>query len=104
MANEPASEQAVLVYLDGVVLRSRTYDDLYTLEDQLIAVIEREALGEFDGNEIGEEGAVIFMYGPDAERLYAGVEATLRSCPLCEGARVVVRFGGPGASQRELAL
>ena len=41
MANDNRSEQAVLVYLDGVGVPSEAYEqhDLATLEDQLIAVL-----------------------------------------------------------------
>jgi hypothetical protein len=70
----------------------------------LIEVIEHDKLGEFDGNEVGVGGATLFMYGLDAEKLFAGIEATLRSYPLCKGARVVIRYGGPGAEQRQLML
>ncbi len=101
-----AVEQAVLVYLRGCGLPERVYEecDLATLEDKLIEVIERAELGEFDGNEVGVGGATLFMYGADAEKLFAGVEAVLRSYPLCRGARVVIRYGGPGSQQREVQL
>ena len=99
-------EQAVLVYLDGTSLPAQVYQDcdLATIENRLTEVIERESLGEFDGNEVGPTEAILFMYGPGAERLFAGVEQTLRDYPLCKGARVVIRQGGPGASQREVRL
>ena len=51
--------------------------------------------------EIGPAETTLFMYGPDAERLFAGVEQTLRNYPLCQGARVVIRRGGPGSEERE---
>jgi hypothetical protein len=103
-------EQAVIVHLDGTSLPAEVYEkcDLATIEDRLIEVIEREGLGEFDGNEVGvgecAGEASLFMYGPDAEQLFAGIEQTLRSYPLCQGARVVVRRGGPGAQEREVRL
>jgi hypothetical protein len=102
----PRVEQAVLVYLDSTGLPERVYEecDLATIEDQLSEIIERDQLGEFDGNEVGPAGATLFMYGPDAERLFAAVEATLRAYPLCQNARVVVRRGAPGSSQREVTL
>ena len=53
---------------------------------------------------LGPTETTLFMYGPDAERLFAGVEATLRAYPLCRGARVVIRRGGPGAATREVRL
>jgi hypothetical protein len=103
--SEP-TQQAVLVHLDGTDLADNVYEecDLSTLEDRLIEVIERDGLGEFDGNEIGPGETTLFMYGPDAERLFAGIEQTLRSYPLCERARVENRRGGPGAQQREVRL
>lgn len=64
----------------------------------------REGLGIFDGNGVGPGEATLFMYGPDAERLFAGIEKTLRAYPLCQNARVVIRKGGPGAEEREIRL
>ena len=103
-AEEKPPQQAVLVYLDGTGLPDEVYEecDLETIESRLTEVIEREGLGEFDGNEIGSEEVTLFMYGPDAERLFAGIEATLRAYPLCQGARVVIRDGEPG--EREVRL
>lgn len=101
-----ASTNAVLVYLDGQGLPDLVYrdNDLSTLEDQLREVIQAGELGEFDGNEFGPAETTLYMYGPDAERLFAGIESTLRAYPLCQNARVVLRSGGPGANQRELRL
>jgi hypothetical protein len=101
-----ASTQAVLIYLDGQGLPDHVYrdNDLSTLEDRLIQAIQAGALGEFDGNEVGPAETTLYMYGPDAERLFAGIESTLRGYPLSKNARVVLRYGGPGANQRELRL
>lgn len=99
-------QQAVLVHLDGTGLSDSVYQecDTATIEDRLIEVIERGGLGEFDGSETGPTETTLFMYGPDAERLFAGIEQTLRAYPLCQGARVVIRRGGPGAGEREIQL
>jgi len=101
-----APSQAVLVHLDGQGLPDDVYrnNDLATLEDRLREAIEAGVLGEFDGNEVGPTVTTLYMYGPDAERLFAGIESTLRAYPLCKNARVVVRSGGPGANQREVRL
>jgi hypothetical protein len=81
--------QAVLVYLDGTGLPNHVYqeNDLTTLEDQLIEVVDRESLGEFDGKELGPTETTLFPYGPDAERLFLGIESTLPSHPLCQERR-----------------
>ena len=43
---------------------------MIALSDKLEAVIEKQNVGMFDGNEIGGGEMTLFMYGPDAERLY----------------------------------
>lgn len=102
----PSSEQAVIVYLDGVGLPDETYAeyDLATLEDQLDAVVREGRLGEYDGNEFGPTEVALYFYGSDAERLSAALAPVLTDYPLCRGARVVVRAGGPGAPQREFRM
>jgi hypothetical protein len=99
-------EQALIIHIDLANLPAEVLDqhDLATIEAELTAAIAAGGLGEFDGNEVGEQSAIIYMYGPDAERLFAGVEQILRSSPLCRGARAIVRSGGPGATQREVIL
>jgi hypothetical protein len=103
--NSP-KEQAVLVYIDGFNLSKEIYEkyDLATLEDQLIEAIESQSLGEFDGNEFGPNGTVLYMYAPNAEALFAGIEPILLAYPLCQNARVIVRQGGPGSQAREILL
>jgi|SRR5882724_850517 len=103
---QPVLEQALLVYLKGSGLPAHVYQecDLGTIGSRLREVIVRERLGLFDGNAVGPTEAILYMYGADAERLFAGVERTLRDYPPCEGTRVVIRRGGSGAEQRELTL
>lgn len=99
-------EQAVLVHLRGSGLSDETYEkfDVSTLEDQLREVIQNRRLGELDGNEFGPDEVVIYMYGPDAERLFVAVEPVLRAYPLCREGTVVIRRGPPGSPQREIKL
>ncbi|HEU4544459.1 MAG TPA: hypothetical protein VFR23_25235 [Jiangellaceae bacterium] len=42
---------------------------IFELEDRLLSVIDARGLGEFDGNEFDEGEAVLYCYGPDADRL-----------------------------------
>jgi hypothetical protein len=99
-------DQAVLVYLDGTGLPDAVYEryDLATLEDRLSEALARQGTGEFDGNEIGPGETTLFMYGADAEKLFATIEPLLRAYPLCKGARVVIRAGEPGSPERQLRL
>lgn len=99
-------DQAVIVYLKGTGLPDEVYAeyDLDTLEDRLSRTIAEGKLGDFDGTESGPEETALFMYGPDADRLFSGIEPILRAYPLCENARIVIRFGTPGAKLREITL
>lgn len=101
-----AGEQAVLVYLDGVSLPEEVYEscDLFTLEDQLEDALRENGAGDFDGDEIGEEGTILFIYGPSAKKILAAIEPVLRSYPLCQNARAVLRYGEPGSPQDEVSL
>ena len=104
-ANE---EQAVLVFLSRTSPCGTAYtpDALVSLEEALAAAIVRHGVGEFDGDEIGlQSGDVtLYMYGPDAEALFAAIEEILRRNPLTHGAQVVLRKGGPGSMQRDIRI
>lgn len=101
-----AEEQAVLIHLDGLSLPDAVYEqyDLATLEDDLIAAMDSAGTGELDGNEVGPEGAILFLYGPDAAALLASIEPILHASPLCQNARIVLRAGDPGAPETEVRL
>jgi len=92
--------------LDGTSLPTEVYErrDVATLEDELVAVLEGSGLGEFDGDEAGPGETALYLYGPDAGALFAGIEPLLRGNPLCRNARVVVRFGGPGAAEKQVRI
>lgn len=100
------TQQAVLIHLDGLGLSSEIYEkyDLSTLEDQLSEVLEPEGIGEVDGNEIGPEETIIFLYGADAEKIFTEIQPVLRSYPLCQNAKVEIRHGAPGAHYREVTI
>jgi len=71
---------------------------VFALEDELTAAIEQVHAGEFDGNEVGDGEAVLYMYGPDADALYAAVAQGIRSRrgegSASMGARCVCVFHG----------
>jgi hypothetical protein len=50
-------------------------------------------VGEFDGEESGEGRCVLFMYGPDADRLFAVVEPILKAAPLPREGFAIKRYG-----------
>lgn len=76
---------------------------LWRLERRLEKAIERADVGELDGNEIGEEEAVFYMYGPDRDRLWQAVEPVLRSSDVLP-AYALLRAGGPDAESERVDL
>jgi hypothetical protein len=94
-----AEDQAVLVYV-----KSEDFDGMMPIHDKLWALLDNSSIGMFDGNEIGGGETVLFLYGPDAELLFTKIEPVLRADEFCKEARVVIRWGGPNAPQREVNL
>jgi hypothetical protein len=100
--------QAVIIHLDSAAAPGGklTPAVLADLEENLGAIINRLGLGEFDGDEIAVDGsaATLYMYGPEADRLFSGIESTLRASQLSRKARVELRYGAPGSKIREIRL
>jgi hypothetical protein len=59
----------------------------------LLQTIADHGVGEFDGEESGEGRCVLFMYGPDADRLFAVVEPILKAAPLPREGFAIKRYG-----------
>jgi hypothetical protein len=99
-----AEDQAVIVHLrlSSATFGSRAeVDQLFKLEEKVAAAVEGSLVGEHDGNEIGAGEFIIFCYGPNADRLFAVIEPILRASIHSKGARVVIRYGKPGAREAE---
>src|SRR5688500_11266942 len=95
----PPSAGAGLIRPDGTGRPGAAYAprDRAPLGGQLRAAIARGDLGAYAGAETGPGETTVYLYGPDAERLFAGIDATLRANPLCRNAQVTIRRGPPGA-------
>jgi hypothetical protein len=85
----------VLVYFE---YGSTDLSALFALEDRLDPVIQKAMVGELDGNEVATDGSdgTLFLYGPDADVLFAAVCPRSEAAPFMSGARVV-RYGPPTA-------
>ncbi|WP_246811386.1 hypothetical protein [Mesorhizobium sp. AA22] len=92
-------EQAVIVYLllnDGQFGTSKERASIFALEDRLEQVVGNASVGEFDGDEFGDGKCILYMYGPDAERLFFVIEPVLKSSPAAVGGYAIKRFGKAG--------
>lgn len=97
-----SEEQAVLIHV-GVPDKPDEFG-LDLIEDPVIEALEATDVGEYDGNEIGPDTAVIYLYGPDADRLLDAVRPALQDSPLPDGSYAVKRYGPPGADEERVEL
>jgi hypothetical protein len=106
-AIEFGSQQAVTVYLDGRSLSEEVYanTDAGDLADMFTAALSAGSLGEVrDDDWMGGAEVGLYMYGPDAERMFKAIEPALLSYPLGQNARVVIRTGAKGSAEREVRI
>ena len=64
-----------------------------SLADTLARAIDESQVGEFDGEEFGDCRCVLYMYGPNADRLFEVVEPFLKAAPLARGGFAIKRYG-----------
>jgi len=97
------ADQAVIV---NVPLRGarRGAVSLTELGDRLAELVDAAGVGEFDGDLIGEDLGVLYLYGPDADRLWDAIEGEVESASLPGGSYVVKRYGDPGDPETRVDL
>ena len=89
-------EHAVIVHLvlsDGDVGSEAEQARVWELEDQLAPAIAAARVGQYDGNEIAEGEAVLYMYGPSVDSLFDVVRPLLREFTPLPGSHVIKRYG-----------
>jgi len=71
--------------------------EFYHLAGRLASLVEREGIGQFDGDEFADGQCAMFLYGPDADILFNTIAPVLRSSSFARHARgrVVKNYGGP---------
>ncbi|RUT91265.1 hypothetical protein EOD23_35580 [Mesorhizobium sp. USDA-HM6] len=92
-------EQAVIVYLllsGGQFGALQERQSVQVLEDRLNQVVSDAGVGEFDGDEFGGGKCTLYLYGPDAEKLFHVIEPVLKSSPVAAGGYAIKRFGAAG--------
>ena len=79
---------------------------LREVEDRLDTAIKSASVGEYDGDEIATNlsDGFLYMYGPDADGLFAVVRRVLESAPFMWGAVVRVRYGPPGSRETKVTI
>ena len=79
---------------------------LFELEGRLESAISGAAAGEYDGSEIATDGSdgFLYMYGPDADTLFAIARPILEQVDFMQGAKVKLRYGPIADGTREAEI
>jgi hypothetical protein len=87
-------EHAVIIHFR---YGSTNLQPIFDLEDELERAINAAQVGQFDGNEVAVDGSdgSLYMYGPDADRLFATVKPILETRQFMHGATATLRYGPP---------
>ena len=82
---------AVMVHFD---YNPKDKARIHALERRLGGAIKRAGAGELGESELHVDGndGYLYMFGPDADRLYRVSEPILKSSPLMNGAEVTERY------------
>ena len=83
---------------------SEEMDAIHELSDALEEAIEENEAGEFDGDEFGGGECTLYMYGPDADKLFETIRKPLKASPLAKSGYVLKRYGPPADGVKEVRV
>jgi hypothetical protein len=105
LSAEGADEHAVIVHIamSGEFGAAAEVRAIRRLERRLEKAIRRARVGEFDGDEFGMGEAVLYMYGPSKDQLWAAIEPALLKFPV-RPVHALLRAGGPDIEAQRVDL
>jgi hypothetical protein len=85
-------EEAVIVHFD---YGKKDWSTFFQFEKELENAISAAAVGEYDGNELAVDGSdgSMYIYGPDADKLFAFVRPRLLAATFLKNVIVTLRYG-----------
>lgn len=89
-------QQAVIVHLrlsDDGFGSDEDRSAIWTLEEEIENAVAEASAGELDGDEFGQGECVLFLYGPDADRVFAVIEPLLKSTRIASGGFAEKQYG-----------
>ena len=86
------AEQAVIVHFD---YGHKDWSPFFQFEKLLEGAVNKSGVGKYDGNELAVDGSdgSLYMYGPDADKLFAVAKPILQSTALLKNITVTLRYG-----------
>jgi hypothetical protein len=100
-----SQEQALLLRLR--LPESQVGDETPTiiaLEESIESALRQHRTGEFDGHDLRDGVWTLYLYGPDANRIFESVEEVVRRARLDPSSHAIMRFGGRGAREERVLL
>ncbi len=98
-------EQALLLRLR--LPESQADDEapiIVALEEAIESALRRHRAGEFDSHDLRDGIWTLYLYGPDANRIFESIEGVLRAARLDPSSHAIMRFGGRGAREERVPL
>ena len=96
------SEQCVKISIPlkgGETVSEKDVLGMKELGALMASSIEKNAVGEYDGDEFGGGVCTHYLYGPDADAIYRVISNAISNAPLAKGASIIVRYGPPGSKE-----
>jgi hypothetical protein len=113
IGGNPSSAQAASKHEEAVIVHfdygRKDWSPFFEFEKALERAIAKAGAGEYDGNELAVDGSdgSMYMYGPDADKLFAVVKPHLLAALLLRNVVVTLRYGAaadPAARQERIEL
>ena len=81
-------------------------DTIMDLGDEIGDFLRRYGIGEFDGDEFGMGFATLslYFYGASADAVHAAILPFIAAYKPVSGSYLIVRYGGPDATQIRIHL
>ncbi len=74
-------------------------EGIHRIADRLAAAVDRDEVGEYDGDEFGAGVCRLFFHGPDCDALASTVQRVLQEEAMASLATVVKRSDPPGSRE-----
>ena len=98
-------EQALLLHLR--LSQSQAGDEASTivaLEEAIESALRKHRAGEFEGHDLRDGVWTLYLYGPDAQRIFESVAEAVRGTRLDPSSHAILRFGERGAREERIPL
>ena len=77
---------------------------IVALEEAIESALRAHRAGEFEGHDLRDGVWHLYLYGPDAERIFESVAEVVRGARLDPNSHAILRFGGRGAREERIPL